>query len=228
MSIKCLIVDDEPKARMLIQDYIDQISWLDAIGNVSNKLDAIELIKKYQPQLLFLDIHLPHYSGLDIAKNLKYHAEIIFITAHAEHAVESYNLEAVDYLLKPVTFDRFLKAVKKVKRRLSTKDKYSDHFYVKVGNVMKQLHWSKILYIQAMREYVQIVSEGGKVMVYKRMKEMESLLPTYLIRVHNSWIVNLDYIRQMGSGKVWIGNIEIPVSRARASDLLQRMRDKMA
>ena len=216
MKIRCIIVEDEPKALMLLQEYVAQVPYLELVYATANPVEALNLASKEAVDLIFLDINLPGLSGLELAGLLKERVKIIFTTAYSEFAVQSYEQNAVDYLLKPITFNRFLKATQKAKATLATpgeKEKQQDTFLVKSGKKVIQLHWSNICYIEGTKEYVTLVSPESRTIIYKRMKEFEALQPPGLIRIHNSYFVNVSFIRKIEDNHVYVQDIRIPIGK---------------
>lgn len=235
MKIRCLIVEDEPKALNLLQEYVEQVNYLELIHTSLNAIDAINFANSTNVDLVFLDINLPDLSGLEVAALLKEKAKIIFTTAYSEFAVESYEQNATDYLLKPITFNRFLKAVQKATKaikeeELNTEKKKTsslDTFLVKNGKKIIQLRWSEIYYIEGMKEYVRIFTVGTSTMVYKRMKEIEILYPSNFSRVHNSYIINTNFIKKVENNHIHILDKTIPLGRKYREQFLKELQEKM-
>ncbi len=235
MKVKCLIVEDEPKALSLLQEYVEQVNYLELMHTSLDAIDAINYANSKEVDLVFLDINLPDLSGIEVAALLKDKAKIIFTTAYSEYAVESYEQNATDYLLKPITFNRFLKAVQKAmnalkeekKNKVKKKEVFRDTFLVKSGKKIIQLRWSDIYYIEGMKEYVRIFSAGNTTMVYKRMKEIEILHPSTFFRVHNSFIINSDFIKKIENNHIHILDKTIPLGRKYRDRFLKELQDKM-
>lgn len=233
MKIRCIIVEDEPKAMSLLQEYVEQLSFLELVHSSSDAVDALNYASKHEVDLIFLDINLPGLSGLELAGLLKERVKIIFTTAYSEYAVQSYEQNAVDYLLKPITFNRFLKAAQKTKTALEAitthaeGDKHlADAFLVKSGKKIIQLHWSGIYYLEGMKEYVTLVSREGKTMVYKRMKEFEALHPPGFARVHNSYIVNTSFIQKIEDNHIYMLDKAIPIGKKYRDEFLKQLHDR--
>ena len=230
MKIRCIIVEDEPKAMSLLQEYVEQVEFLKLLHCSSDAVDALNFANRNEVDLVFLDINLPDLSGLELADLLKEHIKIIFTTAYSEYAVQSYEQNAIDYLLKPITFSRFLKAVQKAKAALKAIEKdeeekkaFTDAFLVKSGKKVIQLHWSGICYLEGMKEYVTLVSPGTKTMVYKRMKEFEALQPPGFARVHNSYIVNTGFIQKIEDNHIYILDKVIPIGKKYRDEFLKQL-----
>ena len=232
MTIRCIIVEDEPKASSLLKEYVEQVNFLELMHSSADAVDALNYASRNEVDLVFLDINLPGLSGLELAGLLKEQVKVIFTTAYSEFAVQSYEHSAADYLLKPITFNRFLKAVQKAKMALESgkngeeeNKPFSDTFLVKSGKKIVQLQWSNICYLEGMKEYVRLVSETGKTTVYKRMKEFESLFPLGFARVHNSYIVNTHFIRQIEDNHVYLLDKKIPIGRKYRDEFLKKLRN---
>ena len=218
MPIRCLIVDDEPLAVNLLEGYIAQVPFLSLSGKCYNAMEALAFLHRQEVDLVFLDINMPKLSGLEMAGSLGSQI-IIFTTAYSQHAVESYEKDAVDYLLKPITFDRFVRAVNKAYslfRRSSETNapaqKPEPVFYIKSGKSMVKINLDEVLFIEGLKDYVSFHLPQQKHVVYKRMKELEDSLPTNFSRIHNSFIVNRDHIDKIEQNQVYIQGQGIPVS----------------
>ncbi|MBC5992193.1 LytR/AlgR family response regulator transcription factor [Pontibacter cellulosilyticus] len=219
MNIKCLIVEDEPKAASLLEEYIHNISFLELCHKANNAMEALDYLNTAQVDLAFMDINMPGLSGLDLSDLLKGKLKVIFTTAYSEYAVQSYEKNAIDYLLKPITFQRFMQASLKAKEAIKLankaegKEESKDTIFLKSGKKIVQLNWSEIYYLEGYQEYVAVVTDHEKILVYKRMKEMEKLLPPQFMRVHNSFIVNITKVKKVEDNHIYILEREIPVSR---------------
>jgi DNA-binding LytR/AlgR family response regulator len=228
MNISCIIVEDEPLARNLLEQYIQKVPYLCLVESFSNPLAAIEFLRENSIDLLFLDIQMPNITGVNLLKILAKRPLVIFTTAYSEYALEGYELDVVDYLLKPITLERFLKAVEKVAQRLrplkiengeerqerATETEVTPHFvFVKDGTKLVKIRLQDILYIEGLKDYVVIHTPQQKVVSLQRMKNLEEQLPdNQFIRIHNSYIVSLEAIDAIEKEKVQIGKVFIPVS----------------
>jgi len=221
MQINCLIVDDEPLAVKLLEQYVESVSYLRLAGTCHSAIEALSQLHQQKIDLIFLDINMPRLTGIELAKTLPQQQKIIFTTAYSEYAVESYELNAVDYLLKPITFDRFIKSVNKALEffKISEEEQsfvippqQEQHVFIKSGKAIVQIFFNQILFIEGLKDYACFHTKGGKHMVYKRMKELEILLPDNFLRVHNSFIINRNHVRKIEDHQVYIENELIPVS----------------
>ena len=227
MKINCLIVEDEPLARNLMTAYIEKIPYLNLLQACSNPLEAIDFLRENHIDLLFLDVQMPEITGITLLKILQKKPLVILTTAYSEYALEGYEHDVMDYLLKPITFERFLKAVEKVHTRLSntqnttviqekiinTTDNVQPFIFVKDGTKLVKIKLSDILYVEGLKDYVMIHTRTQKVVTLQRLKILEEELPeNKFIRIHNSFIVAFEAIDAIEKEKVQIGSVFIPIS----------------
>ncbi len=236
--IKCIIIDDEQASIDILSTYISKISFLELIATATNPLDGIELVKQNKADLLLLDIHMDEMSGLDVMRVLDGTVKIILCTAYSEFAIESYELNAVDYLMKPVPFDRFLKAVKKIKPETNdtplpaaVQDDYSFVKLTQKGKMIR-LNYSDIDYIEARNNYVAIFKNGASVpvLVYAKLSDMENnLLASEFIRVHKSFIVAAAKIFSVDKNTVQMYNsdVSIPLGRNYRDNFMKHISNKI-
>src|SRR5215213_7907430 len=218
MPVPRLIVDDEPLAVNLLDPHVAQVPFLSLSGKCYNAMEALDFLHQHEIDLVFLDINMPRLSGLEMAGSLASQL-VIFTTAYSQHAVESYEKNAVDYLLKPITFDRFVRAVNKAynlyrkgNETAAIVQKTEPVFYIKSGKTIVKINMDAVLFIEGLKDYVTIYTADNKHVVYKRMKELEDTLPVNFSRVHNSFIVNRDHIDKIEQHQVFINNQSIPIS----------------
>lgn len=223
MKLNCLIVEDEPLARNLLTEYVQKISYLNLVEACSSPLAALEILRKESIDVLFLDIQMPEITGISLLKTLQKKPFVILTTAYPQYALEGYELDVVDYLLKPITFERFLKAVDKVSDRKSApvtessvavelEDK-APFVFVKDGTKLVKIRLDDILYVEGLKDYVTIHTKEKKVVTLQRLKTLEDLLPSSkFIRIHHSYIVSIAAIDVIHKGEVQIGSALIPIS----------------
>jgi DNA-binding LytR/AlgR family response regulator len=226
-SLTCLIVEDEPLARNLLTEYAKKVPFLNLVKACSNPMEALEVLRTNPVDILFLDIQMPEITGITLLKILQKKPMVILTTAYSEYALESYELDVVDYLLKPITFDRFLKAVDKANQRLklpasplptSPQEKISteptpDFVFVKDGTKLVKINFADVLYVEGLKDYVTIHTKAQKVISLQRLKALEMQLPAdRFIRIHHSYIIALKAIDAIHKGEVQIGNAMIPIS----------------
>jgi len=223
MNIKCVIVDDEPLAVEILEAYIEKVSYLQLVASFNNGIDALQYLKSNNVDLLLLDIQMPELTGFQLMGILDNPPLVIFTTAYDQYAIKSYELEAVDYLLKPIDFGRFLKAVEKVYRRKESglavaethveSHQAKDPFiFIKTEHRIQRIEKSGILYIEGMKNYLRVIACSGKYMTIMSFKNMEELLPgPQFIRVHKSFIVAFDKVDSIERGRIRIGKEYIPI-----------------
>jgi DNA-binding LytR/AlgR family response regulator len=220
--IRCIIVDDEVLAQQVIQNHIQQISTLKLVGVGNNALEAAELLRIQEVDLIFLDIQLPGMTGLNFLRSLENPPLVVLTTAYAEYALESYEFSVIDYLLKPISFERFSKTVNKiVEGRLFTNTGYErtsppvEHIFIKSGKKFFKVDFSEIIYIEGMKDYLKIHTTEYKLVTHQTMGDMEDILPERLfIRVHKSYIVSLTYVKSIDSTSIEIDNTTLPIGNS--------------
>ena len=211
-TIKCLIVDDEELARSLLKTYIAKVNFLELVADFENPLDAIKVLKEQKIDLLLLDIQMPEIKGTDFAKMIPPSTQVIFTTAYSEYALEGFELNAIDYLLKPITFERFLKAVNKIKTK-TNQETSEDSIIVKSGYDLHKIKFDTILYIESDSEYVIYHTPQGKIMSNQSLSALEKKLPAEsFMRVHRSYIVNKAKVNALKGRDLLIDKAIIPVS----------------
>jgi DNA-binding LytR/AlgR family response regulator len=221
MKINCLIVDDEPVARKGIAEYVAEVDFLNLVGECENAIKASAVLSQHPVDLIFLDIHMPKLSGIEFLKTLNHPPLIIFTTAYSEYALEGYSLDVVDYLVKPITFDRFLKAVQKAseihgfkKMAGQQRDKQEDYFFVKSDSKFEKVFYHEVRYIEALQNYAVIHISGKKLITYITMTSLEHQLPSdRFLKVHKSYIVSIANIKAIEGNEIIIGDARIPISR---------------
>jgi two-component system LytT family response regulator len=218
MSIRCHIVEDEPMASKLLQLYVSKLPVLSLVAVSDNPLHALESLKTNPVDLLFLDIRMPEMTGLSLLEVLSNRPLAIFTTAYSEFALESYELDVVDYLKKPITFERFVKAVGKAEQRLQVVDPAREssvgagYIFVKEGTRFVKVNIDEILFIEGLKNYVAIHTATQKVISLQRLKALEDQLPAdNFIRVHNSYIIAKSAISSVKDNEIRIGTATIPI-----------------
>ncbi len=217
--IRCAVVDDEPYARQLLGDFIKKVPELHLEGSFSSALKALEVLRKKQVDVLFLDIQMPDITGIEFLKSLDHKPLVIFTTAYAEHALQGFELDVEDYLLKPFDFNRFLKSVNKVSYRLHLSSlpasgsaiEKNDFIFIKDGTKLVKIELGSVRYIKGLREYVTVFTKEKKIMSLQSLKNLEEVLPAQFIRVHNSYIIALSAIDTVFKNKIQIGEEFIPL-----------------
>jgi len=224
MKLRCLLVDDEPPALEILQSHISNITGLEVLATCKNALEALDILHEQQVDLIFLDIKMPKLIGTEFLKSLANPPRVIFVTAYREYALDSYELDAVDYLVKPVTFERFLKAIFKVKRLMghevrSVGTEYKKNpeafVYVRVNKSMQKLLVHQVRYIESWKDYVKIfLTNGESFMAKQSITSMENMLSGHsFLRIHRSYMISLDKMTGYNNNDVIVAGKEIPIGR---------------
>lgn len=223
--MNCVIIDDEPLAREGLSSYVREVDFLHLVDTCTNPVELIKLLDQHPVDLIFLDIQMPKMSGLDFLKIVQKPPMVIITTAFPSYALEGFQLNVMDYLLKPITFDRFFKAANKAKDyyQLINKttqsdtlkpEKETDYFFIKCGSKYEKIYFDDILYVQGMQNYVTIHTRKGKYMTLLYLKNLEeNLNKKAFIRVHKSYIVSIDKIEGIEGNEIFIQSNRIPISR---------------
>lgn len=229
MKIKTLIIDDEPLARKGLKEYVQDTGFLELAGEFDSALQATELIQQGKVQLLLLDIQMPRITGLDYFKSLPQAPPVIFTTAYPQYALEGFEVNALDYLVKPFTFERFLKAAQKARefyelRESNRQEAGSDFFFIKSDNRLVKILFAEVLYAEALQNYVTIHTLSRKYMTYLTFKAVEEYLPAeQFLKVHKSYIVSVAMISSIEGNDIRIGQQHIPISRNNKEEVMDKL-----
>ncbi len=232
----CIVIDDEPLARQGMEINIGQLSSLELLGSFSNPIAASDFLRKQNADLIFLDINMPELSGLDFLKSLRDAPLVIFTTAYPQYALESYELDAIDYLVKPIRIERFLKAVNKAENHLrllqqesntNQVEKIEDDFvFIKADRKYFKIFFKDILYIEGLKDYVVIYTADNKIITSMNVKTIASQLPPAIFaRVSKSYIVNVQHIASFDNELIYVKDIEIPLGQSFKDDFLKQYID---
>jgi DNA-binding LytR/AlgR family response regulator len=224
MKLRCVLIDDEPPALKVLESHISHINGLEIIAQCRNAIEALDVLHQKTVDLIFLDIKMPKMIGTDFLKNLSHPPKVIFVTAYRDYALEGYDLDAVDFLVKPVSFERFVKAITKVKRlmgqeNISPVNEYkpnSDAFvYLKVDKNMQKVFINEIVYIESWKDYIKVFLGNNKYLLVKQsITAMENLLSEHkFLRVHRSYMVSMNRISGYNGLSVQLDTQEIPIGR---------------
>ncbi len=223
MKTRCLIVDDEPLAIQLLKSHVEQLPNLELVDTCDNALEAFEVLKSKAVDLLFLDIQMPMLTGVEFLKSLAQPPKVIFTTAYRDYAMEGYELNIVDYLLKPITFERFFKAINKYHGLHGTvapsapvmpkqqQEAQNDHLFINVNKKYHKVLFSDILYIESLKDYLRIHTTTDSITTKEKISEFVEKLPEGFIRVHRSFIVNKKKVTAYTASDIEIGLKEIPI-----------------
>ena len=234
LSLNCIIIDDEPLSRKGLKEYIIDIDFLNLVGEYSNPLKAATDIKDKNVHLLFLDIQMPKISGLDFFKSLPNAPPVIFTTAFPQYALDGFDLNALDYLVKPISFDRFFKAALKAKEyyevreknqsKISSSGNVEGYFFIKADNKLIKIFFADILFVEALQNYVTIHTTDKKYVTYLTFKSIEEYLPAdEFIKCHKSFIVATSKVLSIDGNEIIIGSHRIPISRSAKEESLSKL-----
>jgi DNA-binding LytR/AlgR family response regulator len=227
MKLNCLIVDDEPVARQGLAEYVREVSSLTLCAECENAVKASAVMAQEAVDLIFLDIHMPKLTGIDFLKTLKNPPLVILTTAYPDYALEGYALDVVDYLLKPIPFERFMKAVQKavdIHTLRHQQPGLSPYFFVKADSKFEKIVFDEVLYIEALQNYVIIHTTTRRIISYLTMSGLESQLPKdRFLKVHKSYIVALPHIQSIEGNELIIGSARVPISRALKEEVVNQI-----
>ena len=234
MKLRCLLIDDEPPALKVLASYISAINGLEIAGQCRNAIEALDVLHQKTVDVIFLDIKMPRLLGTDFLKNLSHPPNVIFVTAYREYAVDGFELDAVDYLVKPVSFERFFKAITKLNRLMGREistvipndtPNPGAFVYLKVDRDMKKVFVNDIVYIESWKDYIKIFLTDGKNLLAKQsISAMENLLSDHkFVRVHRSFMVSLDKISGYNGLSVQLSEQEIPIGRLYKQAVMEKL-----
>jgi DNA-binding LytR/AlgR family response regulator len=229
MKINCLVIDDEPLARKGLKEYINDTDFLQLAGEFDNALSATSVLNTSEIQLLFLDIQMPKITGMDFIRSLTHAPPVIFTTAYPQYAVEGFELNALDYLVKPISFERFLKAALKAKEFYEVRDKNikeanPGHFFIKTDNKLVRIAFDEVIFAEGLQNYVIIHTRERKYITYLTLKSVEDYLPAaHFIKTHKSYIVAASMIESIEGNEIRIGQHHIPISRNLKDEVMEKL-----
>lgn len=229
MKLNCLVIDDEPVARKGMAEYVKDVDFLHLVALCENPLKAVTHLEEKSIDLIFLDIQMPRLSGIEFLKSLKYPPLTIFTTAHPGYALEGYTLDVIDYLVKPIPFDRFLRASKKAHEIFLLRKKADtsvtlDYFFVKCNTKFEKVFFSDVQYIEGLQNYIIIHTRNQKLITYLTLSGVEQQLPPQqFLKVHKSFIVGLAHVKSLEANEILIGDARIPISRNLKDDVTNRI-----
>lgn len=233
IKLNAVIIDDEPLARKGLKEYIADVEFLQLIGEFDSPLKAMELMSRGEVQLLFLDIQMPKITGLDFFKSLQQAPPVIFTTAYPQYALDGFELNALDYLVKPISFDRFLKAALKAKeyyelrqqnKQIASDSSLQKDFFIKADNQLVRIAFDDLLFVEALQNYVCVHTATKKYISYLTMRSVEEYLPAgQFIKTHKSFIVNAAKIDSIEGNEIRIAAHKIPISRNEKEDVMEQL-----
>ncbi len=223
MKLKCIIVDDEPVARKVLEEYIADVDFLELKGKSENPVKANAILHNEEIDLMFLDINMPKLSGIEFLRTSSSLPMTIITTAYSDYAIEGFELDVIDYLLKPISFERFLKACNKAKDYLGLQNRRdentgnlanSNYFFVKCDGRFEKVLYNELVYIEAMLNYVVLHTETRKLIVYLTIKDIAEKLPADIfLKVHKSYIVNVNKIKSIEGNEINLGYMKVTISQ---------------
>ena len=226
MTINCIVIDDTPLAIEKLERFIGEVPLLNLLGSFTNGIEALSFMKTQQVDLVFLDIQMEVFTGLQFLESLAKHPKIIIVSAYSEYAVKGFDYSVTDYLLKPYSFERFLKAVDKVQNDTNG-DLPREYMFVKTEYRMERIDFSDILYVEGQGGYLKIVSSQSKIMTLQSFKNLECRLPrSKFMRVHKSYVVSLDKIDSIERNKIRIGEQMIPIGMSYRDQFFKDLKSK--
>lgn len=233
MTINCIIIDDEPLARVGLKEYIADIDFLNLLGEFDNPLGATSLLGNGEVQLLFLDIQMPKITGLEFFKTLTNPPAVIFTTAYPQYALEGFEVNALDYLVKPISFDRFLKSAMKAKEFYEVRQKNKaeitpgsaeGYFFIKADNKLVKIFFDDILFVEALQNYVTVHTTDKKYISYLTIKSVEDYLPSdRFLKVHKSYIIAAAKVDSIDGNEIRMGQHHIPISRSLKDEVTDKL-----
>lgn len=230
--INCLIIDDEPLSRKGLKEYVQDTEFLSLAGEYEHPLKAMMALSEQHIHLIFLDIQMPKINGVEFIRSLPHPPLVIFTSAYPQYALDGFDLDAVDYLLKPFSFERFLKAAMKAKSVLHAKAKVddtvmrtgTDHFFIKADNKLLKIRFNDITFVEALQNYVAIHTPAKKYITYLTLKMLEDQLPAgFFIKIHKSYIVAISKVDSIEGNEVKIGTHALPISRSIKEEVVEKI-----
>jgi DNA-binding LytR/AlgR family response regulator len=225
-TIKCIITDDEPLARKGLQGYIDKIDFLDLVGVCEDAVQLNSLLKQQAADLLFLDIEMPYVTGIDFLKNMAQLPKVIFTTAYEQYAIKGYELDVLDYLLKPISFERFLKAANKAYDYFAgATTNQGNYLFIKTDNKLEKVNLNELLFVEAMENYVALYTPDKKLITHSTLKALQEKLPaSQFIQPHKSYLVNIQCIQSIEANILHVGGkYQIPISKYQKEDIMEKI-----
>ena len=225
-TIKCIITDDEPLARKGLQGYIDKIDFLELAGVCEDAVQLNSLLKQQPADLLFLDIEMPYVTGIDFLKNMAQPPKVIFTTAYEQYAIKGYELDVLDYLLKPISFERFLKSANKAYDYFAgAATNQGNYLFIKTDNKLEKVNLNELLFVEAMENYVALYTPDKKLITHSTLKALQEKLPAnQFIQPHKSYLVNIQCIQSIEANILHVGGkYQIPISKYQKEEIMEKI-----
>ncbi len=235
MKINCITIDDEPLALQKMHDYVLRVGYLNLLAEFDNAIEAMEFLKNEKVDLVFLDIQMDEFTGIQMLETMTEKPKVIFTTAYHEYAIKGYELDVCDYLLKPISFQRFLKACEKAHQSIAGENnthsietppsgnaKNETYFFVKNGNLTQKVNFKDILFVEGMKDYLRIWTQDEKIMTLLNFKKLEEALPSdRFVRIHKSYLISLDKIESIERMHVIINNQRLSIGETYRRDFFK-------
>jgi len=236
LKIKCLLIDDEFLARQLLEGHIQKVPYLELVGSCERAAEGLAVLQSQQVDLILLDVNMPELSGLNFLKVLQDKPEVILTTAYSEHAIEAYQLDVIEYLLKPIYFERFLQAVEKAKKQIELKRRHTvatdslenESFFIKTGpQKITKVNVADVIYIESLHEYVRIHLQAESFIIYHSLKGiLETLPPDRFVQIHRSHIINFTHVKSIEGNMVTVGPFELNIGKNYRDTLMEKIKLK--
>lgn len=231
MKLNCLIIDDEPLARKGLEEHVQEIDFLNGVASCENALKAATFLNEQKIDLIYLDIHMPKVSGIDFLKTLKNPPLTIFTTAYSNYALEGYTLDVIDYLVKPITFERFLKASQKAMDFFQLKARAEnssvtpiDYFFVRCERKFEKVFFRDVSYVEGLQNYAVIHVRGRKLITYLTLTSLENQLPKdQFLKVHKSFLISVPHVKAIEGDEILLEDVRIPMSRTLRDQVVQQI-----
>ena len=229
MKLNCLIIDDEPVARNGMEEYVKEVEFLNLVGKCENPVKASTYLESSSIDLLLLDIHMPKMSGIDFLKTLSNPPMVIFTTAYSDYALQGYSLDIIDYLMKPVSFDRFFKAVQKARDFYNLKHQQKstsqEFFFIKCDSKFERINFNDVLFVESLQNYVVINTIEKKYITYLTLSAVEEQLPSsQFMKIHKSYLIALNKVKAIEGNEILVENgSRVPISRNLKDDVMNRI-----
>lgn len=227
--VQCLLTDDEPIARRVLKNHLAKVEGFRVAGECSSALECFKLLQYQQPDILFLDIQMPQLNGLEFLRSLHHRPKVIIVSAHREYALEGFELDVVDYLLKPVSFERFLKALDKYRQiqpviiQNEAEVDVVDHLFIRADRKTVKLVLAEVLYIESMSDYLKIYTKEGMLLTKEKISVIEQKLPPQFLRIHRSFIFNTHHLQAFTHENIEVGGKQLPLSRSFRQEVLDKL-----
>ena len=224
MKISCIITDDEPIARKGLQGYVEKIPFLHLIDVCEDAIQLNNRLQENKPDLLFLDIEMPYLNGIDFLKSQSDPPKVILTTAYENFALQGYELDVLDYLLKPISFERFLKAVNKASEYFkSMNTSQPDHFFIKVDGRLEKVFFADIIFIEALENYIAVYTTSKKLITHSTLKSVQQSLPDNFIQPHKSYIINMHQITAVEGNLLHCHGYQVPISKYQKEEVMEKI-----